>query len=423
MKKFIWGVIAVLLAASLVITTVVGSSGFTNWNVKTWFDSWGKGDPIINIDRDDSAGTGGGAIVTEGEAQGVMVKSARIPRTAYKSIGISEKAETSYLLTAKASPDDSGTNTGVKWTLELADKDNTWFAGKKISDYVTLSAMTKQAIVTCLQPFGAQLEVKATSVANPEASATCKVDYVQKVTDISLSFGDVACDFAKGETGVTVELAETGTPKGGATNLTVTYEDTPYTKVAEYEVSYKLSPYTTKDTDGTLLYHPFLNRYTGGVNATLFVFGSFQGGVPLSNDIRSDYTNVPADFSAMENYAVGERGLQFGIKYFADNLDLNAYFGPTNSGSGSKTGVYGEYGGVEQMSTIYDGSASGSVNDGVFTTYYYVNPMFNLTVTLSGKHVSISRTTTFKMTGYTNEPIITGVDIEGGNGEGGNVEF
>ncbi len=43
MKKVLSGVLSLLFCAALVIVIGVGSSWFTNFNIRTWFDSWGKG--------------------------------------------------------------------------------------------------------------------------------------------------------------------------------------------------------------------------------------------------------------------------------------------------------------------------------------------------------------------------------------------
>ena len=43
-KQVISSIIALLVAVALVITAGIGSSWFTNPNISTWFNSWGKGE-------------------------------------------------------------------------------------------------------------------------------------------------------------------------------------------------------------------------------------------------------------------------------------------------------------------------------------------------------------------------------------------
>ena len=49
--------------------------------------------------------------------------------------------------------------------------------------------------------------------------------------------------------------------------------------------------------------------------------------------------------------------------------------------------------------------------------------IFSLKVTLTGKHVNMSKSTDFIMSDYTNLPKVTDVEINGGNAGDGNIEF
>lgn len=50
--NIIIAVVTLVLAAVIIIVCGVGSSWFTNSDIATWFDSWGKGDDIVVNDDD-----------------------------------------------------------------------------------------------------------------------------------------------------------------------------------------------------------------------------------------------------------------------------------------------------------------------------------------------------------------------------------
>ena len=78
----------------------------------------------------------------------------------------------------------------VNWSVEWVDSSSEWAKGKTVTDYVTVTADTTDsriATVNCLAPFGSQIKVVATSVANAEAKASCYVDYYKKGEDIEMT--------------------------------------------------------------------------------------------------------------------------------------------------------------------------------------------------------------------------------------------
>ena len=393
--------VIVLLAAGV---TAWLTNGFKEWDPFGWFGSE-QGGAVGPPDDEETESCG---MVIEGEGTETLpIRQYRIARGSYAVYAVPASAESAYTLVATVGPENSGTNTAVEWTIAFADPSHEWAQGKRLSDYVTLTVSgtgleSKQAVVACLQPFGAQIVITVTSVTSPEVHTTRTVDYVRKINDFTLSFGEVACDFASGSTGVTVELAETGTPQGGVADLNVIYEDTPYTKVAEYEVGYSLS---------------LIRKSNGDLSSFLEYRGQY------SSDVISFSAGDEEYGMGLNLYSVAEKGLYFGIKYFVDYMGLTArYVGV--GGGGSAKEFYSAGGvSVDYMINMYNGGRNGRLPDDPSYVSYGELCMFNLTVTLKGKHVDMSKSTDFTMTGYTNLPKVTDVEINGGNDGDGNIEF
>lgn len=82
----------------------------------------------------------------------------------------------------------------VNWSVEWVDSTSDWAKGKTVTDYVTVTADTTDsriATVNCSAPFGSQIKVVATSVANEQATANCLVDYYKKGEDMQMGIGAI----------------------------------------------------------------------------------------------------------------------------------------------------------------------------------------------------------------------------------------
>ena len=128
----------------------------------------------------------GGAVITEGEKNGMTIKSMKIPQSDYGEYGISTMAETAYSLTATITPDNA-TNKAVDWTIVFVNASSEWATGKTVTDYVTVTPTADGALtanVACIKSFGEQIKVTATSRDNADVSANCLVDYTQKLSSV-----------------------------------------------------------------------------------------------------------------------------------------------------------------------------------------------------------------------------------------------
>lgn len=68
----------------------------------------------------------------------------------------------------------------VNWTVAFVNPSAAWAAGKNPYSYVAVvssSPGSAIATVTCLKAFGEQIVIEVSSLANPDAAASCVVDY------------------------------------------------------------------------------------------------------------------------------------------------------------------------------------------------------------------------------------------------------
>ena len=285
-------------------------------------------------------------------------------------------------------PDNTAENTGVDWDIKWKNASSAWANGKSVTSYVTATpsgdgyAESKTVTLDNLQPFGEQIIVTATARDNPEVTASVNVDYAQKLTNISLKFGDITCNLG-GRTGVTLELNQNGTPKGGKANLTQTKDDV-YTIADTFTVAYKL-----ENPCSFLTITP----------------ASMPGSYPNYMEFCTIASpNYESNYEKFNSYSVAEKGMYFGIKYFVDNLDLHSI----QSGRGNiiEGNIY-EDTSVTDIITRFN--KKGTTDDNFC---YSTNvDLFDLTVTVNGRYSMVTKRTTFYMSGYTNASPINAIDV------------
>lgn len=194
-----------------------------------------------------------GAVISETAEHGVSLMSAKISPAAYAANGVSALADTAYTLTASVEPDYAGEKT-FDWSIKFEDGSSSWANGKPVTDYVTVTPSldgADTATVECKQAFGERILVTCTSRDYTGLSATCTVDYAQRITGMDVTLegsrtGDVA--IPEGE-----EVSIDFTYYGGTSSYNVytltatpTYSDV-YT-LAE-EATCKVSFLTSAGTD------------------------------------------------------------------------------------------------------------------------------------------------------------------------------
>ena len=183
-------VIVLILVSVLVVGMLAAfTSGFTNWDVSTWFGSGQTDDESVG---DEEINDTSGAVINAPEGNGVLMSVARMAQADYAAYGVSPHAETAYTVTATVVPstaDDKSLDRSVAWSNGVSE----WASGKNVTDYLTVTPVSggaASATLACLQPFGEQITVKCTSRQNPDASATCTVDYYKRIETLDAGMSD-----------------------------------------------------------------------------------------------------------------------------------------------------------------------------------------------------------------------------------------
>ncbi|MCI8368129.1 MAG: hypothetical protein HFJ81_00640 [Clostridia bacterium] len=191
-KKTLYGVIALILAAAIVIVCGVGSSvngkWFKNKDIQTWFKFWGQ-----NSSQEETRAPWGGVVDGDGNEMNNEATYAMPAAMAFYS-NSSDDISQSLLL---ASPSVTVTcthnfelnNIKVDWSVEYP-------SGANATDIITVtpeSDGSTRATVQCSAPFDTQITLKATLRGNTEKTATCAIDYVKRIercNSISISGTD-----------------------------------------------------------------------------------------------------------------------------------------------------------------------------------------------------------------------------------------
>lgn len=172
------GIIAILCAGILTLTAGIGSSWFTNGNIKTWFNSWGKGKQEITSTPDNE----NNVIITPDDSNG-LIQLTSAPLMLMSADGVERVVPDSYVITAIAETSDS-TAQRFTWSYAFADNSSEWASGKNVNDYgsFAVSSDTKKLTVKAKQAFGEPIVITATSAVSLNASASCEMDYIKRVS-------------------------------------------------------------------------------------------------------------------------------------------------------------------------------------------------------------------------------------------------
>lgn len=189
--KIVAGALALCVAAGGV--SLLGyTSRDTNGN---WFGGLHWADNNITADGGDVKNENGGAVISDGESNGMLMLASAIPLNSYEEYGVSPLAENAYSLSVSYTPSDT-TYKQTSFTAVFKNPSSTWASGKNVTDYVTVTATgDTTATLTVLQPFSEQIIVTATCNRNTSIKATTTVDYVGTFNfELNLSSWDMEND-------------------------------------------------------------------------------------------------------------------------------------------------------------------------------------------------------------------------------------
>lgn len=273
-----------------------------------WFDK--KDEPA----EEEQTEQAGGMEITDGtSANGISLMSASIAAADYEAYGVSALAESAQTVTASITPSDA-LNKEVDWSVAWKNPSSTWAKGKDVTDYMTITPTSDGALtatVECIEAFGEQVLVTATSRDNPSAKGSCTADYMQRYlgTETSLSFnnsqyyqiGEVATSMDSTGTVNMPNKAESGSntntlysPKNPVVYTSILSET--YTLPLEGEdISYKyylkLNPEFVTVLDDASTYFT-----TSSLAADWELFDETSGTLSADDDVSSAQTYTVIDY-------------------------------------------------------------------------------------------------------------------------------
>ena len=259
---------------------------------------------------------------------------------AFRSAALLDGADapyTSVTLTATVEPDTASDKT-VDWSVRFMNGESEWAAGKNAEDYVLAvpqsdGATTAQVI--CQQPFSEQIVITVASRENPDITAECTVDFVKRITDITVQLREGS---ASGE----VKASATGSEQ-----LSISYEDT----------SKKYMTVEPQYTDGTMTDEYDYNvSFTVSQNIEILLFAV-------------DYKCPGEEPKTTRNF-VGLPSFNGGYSFFRDFIP---------SGYEDEAGVYHPVG-IEpfnQFKTVL--------------SKYYSDPLGSFSINMTGEYTSFDK--------------------------------
>lgn len=288
--KFKWIITAVSIMLITVLLIGLCLQVFGTGKVKP--SEWGKSD------ADDEQAEQDNTVI----ATMAKLISTRIQREQFEEYGINPQADSAYTLMATVTPNNADDKT-VTWSIAWRESD-AWADNKDISEYIALSSTTDNPVaVACLKPFGTQAVITCASNNNSELTATCTVDYKQKLESIVPTIKVNSADHV-------LSLEPPVLPIADSAKLNVAVNKTTGSIAENYAVTT-----TVKFTDECIEWlENIYDRWGTGYDnqATIDVDGNFSIAYLLSED-NPDCLFIP-------NKSGGIYGSSAGSMYFYEYL-------------------------------------------------------------------------------------------------------
>lgn len=214
-SKKVLAATALALVGVLGVSYVGASVATGSWNPGKWFDT----EQVSPIETPP-----GGLILGEGEGNGISLMTTLISTEEYEEYGISEQADSAYLITATVNSEASDV-TDFTFSCTWKNASSSWASGKSVSDYFTITQSTTnklQATATCLKAFGEPVTISCSYDFDRSIKATAQADYLKPLTNVTVSGFDAA-DFRLTMSDA-IWMTITATPTYGTGTITGTFE-------------------------------------------------------------------------------------------------------------------------------------------------------------------------------------------------------
>lgn len=185
--------IANMLCGVLCVGAVAGAGAALYMGGKNngWFDEYIKPDTEQSQnDNGENEKVEGMQIAPETSASQMRIRSRVLAVNEYSNYGVSTQAENAYTLTAEVLPEYAA-DKSLNWSVSWLYGESEWATDKDVNDYVTITPTTDgalTAVCSCLQDFGEPVTLTVSSRSNPSVSATCNIDYYQRVKSCEIAF-------------------------------------------------------------------------------------------------------------------------------------------------------------------------------------------------------------------------------------------
>lgn len=320
---------AVLMTLVVIAVAILAGVWFSNGTL-TYNGGGEDEEETVAVTEDGSELESGGAV----PMQNMTFKSAKTLATGADA---QNEEYASVTLTATVTP--SWATQDLSWSVAFNDPASEWATGKTVTDYVTVTPgeTTLTATVQCLQPFGEQIIVTVSADEFDDVSATCTVDFAQRIKTViykdsqNLGSDGNGIDFSTAE----YIVWDHGFREQNTFTLTTIFYD--------YTVSCDLR------TDGSGGYvmgsNPNVGRYPSedGVSCILPKYGvSFNwNGENTKSLFEMTSENAPGDTMSEE----GAKELETWLSIYADENDIYAFNGSlkTSITEGYNYTVYSTY--------------------------------------------------------------------------------
>ena len=232
-----WKILSLVLALIIIVGVITGVVFWQKGNIEFH--------PIGQAQQNDEENEDNGAPVIDENGEVISSDTAVVMPTemTFRSAAALDGAAAAYdSVTVKASVNPS--NADVKACAFSAEwaSDTEWATGKEVSDYLTVTQAGKtslEAEIQCLKPFGEQIEVTVTVTGLDDVtkSATCTVDFAQRLDYINFYFGksNGSKDFSAKSTNEDVVL------DWDTDFFSYTIVSSAYTVVSDFEFTFDIS--------------------------------------------------------------------------------------------------------------------------------------------------------------------------------------
>lgn len=299
-------VVVILVIAMLVGALAAMSSGFTNWDVTTWF---GQGQQEETEEEEQTDPVQDSLVASIAESDGISLLMA--PATVMD-------AATGETRSAGQTVSVTNAEDGVTYSWSLS-----WSGSGNASDYVSLSAATGTSVtVSAVQPFGTQIKLTCTASISGKnvSSAVCNLDYKKRLTGMQLNGVSITDGGTYSLDDFTTANSFANAMKTGGCTFTVT---------AVYGTgSVSSTAGSSQLIDAWSSYDDYSKKYTGNSTPPKLSDICYGVGIITSSSVKTQWENgtVDAMTSMFTAYELSGTVFRFNVGLVSTDEDISGSY-------------------------------------------------------------------------------------------------